>query len=134
MTLAPEPPPAGVLRRLPNYWRLPDLPAPVDWQSTAAPYAEPHEPSFEWVGEGLPPCRNRGPRFPTKDLHNVDAPGPDLALIRRALTHAGASPLDLEDAAQRVRQALSRIRTSRRGRWILEPHEDAHSRVHAVTG
>jgi len=54
-------------------------------------------------------------------------------VIKRALTHAGVSPLDLESAAQRVRQALARIRTSRRGRWILEPHEDSHNE-YAVTG
>ena len=47
--------------------------------------------------------------------------------------HAGVSPLDLEATAQRVRQALARIRTSRRGRWIFEPHEDSHSE-YAVTG
>ena len=47
--------------------------------------------------------------------------------------HAGVSPLDLETAAQRVRQALARIRASRRGRWILGAHEDLHSE-YAVTG
>ena len=47
--------------------------------------------------------------------------------------HAGVSPLDLDAAAQRVRQALARIRASRRGRWILQPHEDSHSE-YAVTG
>jgi len=49
------------------------------------------------------------------------------------LMHAGVSPLDLDEASQRVRQALARIRASRRGRWILEAHEDAHSE-YAVTG
>jgi len=66
-------------------------------------------------------------------MKNVDDPGPDGPAIRRALLHAGVSPLDLEAAAQRVRQALARIRASRRGRWILEPYEDAHSE-YAVTG
>ena len=66
-------------------------------------------------------------------MPGVDAPGPGLPVIRRALMHAGVSPLDLDDTAQRVRQALARIRTSRRGRWILEPHPDAHSE-YAVTG
>jgi ATP-dependent exoDNAse (exonuclease V) beta subunit len=66
-------------------------------------------------------------------MRSVDAPGPELPEIRRALMHAGASPLDLEAGAQRVRQALALIRASRRGRWILEPHEDAESE-YAVTG
>ena len=47
--------------------------------------------------------------------------------------HAGVSPLDLEHAAQRVRQAFARIRVCRRGRWILESHEDSRSE-YAVTG
>jgi ATP-dependent helicase/nuclease subunit A len=130
--LASAPPRAGVLRRLPAHWRLPDLPAPVTLQNTAAPYAEPHEPSFEWVGESLRHAGTVVHVFLQRML-NVDAPSPDLAVIRRALTHAGASPLDLEATAQRVRQALARIRVSRRGRWILEPHQDSHSE-YAVTG
>ena len=128
----PHPPSAAALRRLAESWHLPELPAPVEWQSKGAPYTEPHEPSFEWVGESL---RHAGTvvhaflqRMPT-----VDAPGPDLPVIRRALAHAGVSPLDLDATAQRVGQALARVRTSRRGRWILEPHEDAHSE-YAVTG
>ena len=110
----------------------PICPYRQQWQSTVAPYAEPHEPSFEWVGEGL---RHAGTVVHTflQRMLDIDAPGPDLAVIRRALIHAGASPLDLEAGAQRVRQALARIRTSRRGRWILAPHEDTHSE-YAVTG
>jgi len=45
--------PEDVLRRLPESWRLPELPAPVAWQGTTAADAEPHEPTFEWVGESL---------------------------------------------------------------------------------
>jgi len=129
----PDPaPPPGVLRRLPDSWSLPELPAPVDWHSAAAPYAEPHAPTFEWVGESLRHAGTVVHAF-LQRMPGVDEPGPELPVIRRALTHAGASPLDLEATAQRVRQALARIRTSRRGRWILEPHEDAHSE-YAVTG
>jgi len=123
---------AGVLRRLPESWRLPDLPAPVSWQSTTAPYAEPHEPTFEWVGEGLRHTGTVVHAF-VQRMTSVDDPAPDGPAIRRALMHAGASPLDLEGAAQRVRQALARIRASRRGRWIFEPHEDSRSE-YAVTG
>ena len=127
---APRPP--DMLRRLPDTWRLPELPAPVAWQSTMAPDAEPHEPSFEWVGESL---RHTGTVVHAflQRMKSVDDPGPDGPAIRRALMHAGVSPLDLEESAQRVRQALARIRASRRGRWILEPHEDSHSE-YAVTG
>jgi ATP-dependent exoDNAse (exonuclease V) beta subunit len=107
------------------------MPATVAWRSEA-PDAEPHEPSFEWVGESLRHTGTVVHAF-VQRMKSVDEPGPDAAAIRRALTHAGVSPLDLEAAAQRVRQALARIRASRRGRWILQPHEDSHSE-YAVTG
>jgi len=133
-TVAPiaSQPPESVLRRLPDSWRLPELPTPVEWHSTAAPYAEPHEPSFEWVGESLRHAGTVVHAF-LQHMPNLDADPPDVTVIRRALTHAGVSPLDLETTAQRVRQALARIRTSRRGRWILQPREDSHAE-YAVTG
>jgi hypothetical protein len=128
----PMPRPADVLRRLPETWRLPELAPPVAWHSTTAADAEPHEPSFEWVGESL---RHTGTVLHAfvQRMKGVDDPGPDGPAIRRALMHAGVSPLDLDEAAQRVRQALARIRASRRGRWILEAHEDSDSE-YAVTG
>ena len=134
LTAVPPPaqPPQTILRRLPDSWRLPDLPAPVEWHSTAAPYAEPHEPSFEWVSESLRHAGTVVHAF-LQRMPDVDADPPDVAVLKRALTHAGVSPLDLEATAQRVRQALARIRTSRRGRWILAPHEDSHTE-YAVTG
>ena len=125
-------PPESMLRRLPASWHLPELPSPVKWQSPAVPDAEPHEPTFEWVGESLRHAGTVVHAF-LQRMPNVDAEPPDAAVIRRALTHAGVSPLDLEATAQRVRQALARIRTSRRGRWILQPHEDSHTE-YAVTG
>ncbi len=134
LTAVPPPaqPPQTILRRLPDSWRLPDLPAPVEWHSAAAPDAEPHEPSFEWVGESLRHAGTVVHAF-LQRMPNVDADPPDVAVLKRALTHAGVSPLDLEATAQRVRQALARIRTSRRGRWILAPHKDSHTE-YAVTG
>jgi ATP-dependent exoDNAse (exonuclease V) beta subunit len=129
---APTTRPPDMLRRLPDSWQSPELPAPVAWQSTTAPDAEPHEPTFEWVGESLRHTGTVVHAF-VQRMKSVDEPGPDGPAIRRALMHAGVSPLDLEAAAQRVRQAMARIRVSRRGRWILEPHEEAHSE-YAVTG
>ncbi|MGZ4824247.1 MAG: UvrD-helicase domain-containing protein [Terriglobales bacterium] len=122
----------AVLRRLPDSWCLPEPPPAVAWRSGATQYAEPHEPSFEWVGEGLRHAGTVVHGF-LQRMQSVDAPGPGMPEIRRALMHAGASPLDLEAGAQRVRQALALIRVSRRGRWILGRHEDAQSE-YAVTG
>ena len=71
----PTPRPPDVLRRLPDSWRLPELPAPVAWQSAAAPYAEPHEPSFEWVGESLRHTGTVVHAF-VQRMKGVDDPGP----------------------------------------------------------
>ena len=128
----PAPAPETMLRRLPDSWHLPELPVPVEWHGTAAPYAEPHEPSFEWVGESLRHAGTVVHAF-LQRMPDVDADPPDVAVLKRALTHAGVSPLDLEATAQRVRQALARIRTSRRGRWIFAPHEASHVE-YAITG
>jgi len=119
-------------RRLPESWSLPQLAAPAAWQSAAAREPAPHEPSFEWVGESLRHTGTVVHAF-VQRMKGVDEPAPDGTAIRRALMHAGVSPLDLDESAQRVRQALARIRASRRGRWILEAHEDSHSE-YAVTG
>jgi ATP-dependent helicase/nuclease subunit A len=129
-TTAPRQP--AMLCRLPESWRLPELPAPVDWRSGAAPSREPHQPTFEWVSESLRHAGTVVHAFAQR-MQSVDDPSPDIAVIRRALLHAGASPLDLEAGAKRVRQALARMRVSRRGRWILEPRPDAQSE-YAVTG
>ena len=129
---APLQPPEIMLRRLPDSWHLPELPAPVEWHSTAAPEAEPHEPTFDWVGESLRHAGTVVHAF-LQRMPDIDADPPDVAVLKRVLTHAGVSPLDLEATAQRVRQALARIRTSRRARWILAPHEDSHTE-YAVTG
>ncbi len=132
----PAPRPADVLRRLPESWSLPELAAPVAWHSAAVRQAEPHEPphqpSFEWVGESLRHTGTVVHAF-VQRMKDVDEPGPDGPVIRSALMHAGVSPRDLEEAEQRVGQALGRLRASARGRWILQAHEDSHSE-YAVTG
>ncbi len=129
---APVQPPETMLRRLPDSWHLPELPAAVEWHSAAAPYAEPHEPSFEWVGESLRHAGTVVHAF-LQRMPDVDAEPPNTPVIKRVLTHAGVSPLELEATAQRVHQALARIRASRRGRWILAPHEDSRTE-YAITG
>jgi ATP-dependent helicase/nuclease subunit A len=122
----------GVLRRLPESWKLPELPAPLTWAGSGPLRPEPHEPTFEWVGEGL---RIAGTvvhgflqrmRDPGAELPGVDA-------IRAALLHAGLSPAELPEYAARVRDALQNVRESPRAQWILQAHRDSRSE-YAVTG
>jgi len=123
---------AGVLRRLPGDWTLPALPPPVDWEGAGPLPVELRDPTYEWVGDSL--------RHAGTVVHALlqRAPGADLQipeprLIRKALAHAGVMPAEIDDTAQRVQQALRRIKTSPRGRWILGSHQDARSE-YAITG
>ena len=123
---------AAVLRRLPGDWTLPALPPPVDWEGAGPMPVELRDPTYEWVGDSL--------RHAGTVLHALlqRAPGEDLQipeprLIRKALAHAGVTPAEIDDTAQRVQQALRRMKASPRGQWILREHKDARSE-YAVTG
>ena len=122
----------AVLRRLPDGWTLPDLPRPADWEGAGPSPVEWRDPTYEWVGDSL---RHAGTvvhallqRVPGGDLQV-----PELPVLRKALAHAGVTPAELEDTARRVQQALQRMKTSPRGRWILADRQDALSE-YAITG
>jgi ATP-dependent helicase/nuclease subunit A len=125
---------AKSLRRLPQSWRVPELPLPVTWEGADRPLIEPHEPAFEWVGESL---RQAGTVVHAllQRMPGPDAVIPDRSAIRKALAHAGVTRAELDTMAQRVEQALIRIQASPRGRWILEAdsHRDPRSE-YAVSG
>jgi ATP-dependent helicase/nuclease subunit A len=129
---APARPTESVLRRLPESWSLPELPAWVEWEGTGRLPSEPHEPSFEWVGESLRHAGTVVHAF-LQRMRDGKLPSPDLPTIRKALAHVGVTPSEIESTAERVRQALARIQTSTRGRWILGAHQEAQSE-YAVTG
>jgi ATP-dependent helicase/nuclease subunit A len=122
----------AVLRRLPSEWTPPDLPPPVDWEGAGPLPVELRDPTYEWVGDSL--------RHAGTVVHAVlqRAPGEDLQipeprLIHKALAHAGVTPAEIDDTARRVQQALQRMKTSPRARWILRSHQDARSE-YAITG
>jgi ATP-dependent exoDNAse (exonuclease V) beta subunit len=129
---APIAQPPALLRRLPNDWAPPELPASVDWAGSGPLPIERRDPTYEWVGDTL---RHAGTvvhamlqRAPVGILVI-----PDLRVIRKSLAHAGVTPADLDTAAVRVQHALQRMRASPRGRWILADHQDARSE-YAITG
>jgi hypothetical protein len=113
-------------------WTLPGLPPPVAWEGAGPLPVELRDPTYEWVGDSL--------RHAGTVVHALlqRAPGGDLQipeprLIRKALAHAGLTPAEIDDTAHRVQQALQRMKTSPRGRWILGSHQDARSE-YAITG
>jgi ATP-dependent helicase/nuclease subunit A len=122
----------ALLRRLPNDWTPPELPASVEWEGSGALPIDLRQPTYEWVGDTL---RHEGTvvhamlqRAPVGILVI-----PDIRVIRKSLAHAGVTPADLDTAAVRVQQALQRMKASPRGRWILADHQDARSE-YAITG
>jgi ATP-dependent helicase/nuclease subunit A len=121
------------LRRLPASWRLPELPTPIVWEGAGRLRAEPHEPTFEWVGESLRHTGTVVHAFLQRMPVEAAAAAPSLPILRRAVAHAGVIPADIESSAQRAQQAILGVLRSPRGQWILTPHAGARSE-YAVTG
>ena len=122
----------ATMRRLPASWRPGEWPLPVAWEHIERPPSEPHEPSFEWVGESL----RRAGTVVHGLLQRMRGPAevlPALATIRKMLAHAGVTGEDLDRMAQRVEQALSRTQNSARGRWVLGVHAEVQAE-YAVSG
>ncbi len=124
-------PSPAVLKRLPDSWSMPALPDPAPWELTTISFEEPHEPSFEWVGESL---RLAGTVVHAY-LQRLAAGGeiPDNTAIRAALVHAGVTANDLNKMTQRVARSLAQTRSSERARWILTEHPNAQSE-YAIAG
>ena len=120
------------LHRLPASYCLPEPPAAVVWEGAGKLRPEPHEPTFEWVGESLRHTGTVVHVFLQRISADAAVP-PTLPVVRRAVAHAGVNPADIESAAQRAQQAILGVLRSRRGQWILAPHAGARSE-YAVTG
>jgi len=124
--------PPAFLRRLPDLWTLPGLPPPLEWDGAGPLPLELRDPTYEWVSDTL---RHAGTVVHAllQRASGGDLQIPEPRLIRKALAHAGVTPAEMDDAARRVQQALHRMKTSPRARWILDNHQDARSE-YAVTG
>ena len=118
-----------ILRRLPVSWALPELPANLS-QGTLPVVV--HEPTFEWVGES---SRIAGTvvhellRRARSERIEIPPPG----ALRRLLLHAGVIPSEIGVAFHRVTEALARMQTSARARWILGDHREARTE-YAISG
>ncbi len=122
----------AVLRRLPSTWTRPMLPVPVEWECVDEPLAELHDPSFEWVGDGLRRAGTVVHAF-LQRIARGSSSVPELGTIRSTLAHAGVSPAEVDQVAKRVESALRRAVSSDRGRWILAAHAEARCE-YPITG
>jgi ATP-dependent helicase/nuclease subunit A len=132
-------PRAPSLQRLPADWRPQELPAAAAWPRLPMEQRSLEAPEFSWVGET---ARHVGTvvhaalqQFAALDTlpseSEIRAASADYV---RQLARHGVPERDLERAATRVVEALTRTCLDERGRWILSTtHRDAASEL-ALTG
>ena len=121
-----------MLRRVPEGWAVPAFQRAVEWESPWVVEEAP-EITFDWVSDKL---RHAGTvvhgmlqRIAREGLArwNTQAVAGSRNVIGKMLANLGAAPDDLGDSISRVQEALERVITEEKGRWILSPHFDAHS-------
>ncbi len=126
----------GNLRRLVAGWQAPPLPPPVAWNVGAAlpvPEGSP-EVEFDWASETIRHVgsvvhrtlqligREGVARWPLARIEAL-APG-----FRHALARQGVPDEKLEQAVQRVHEALRRTLSDAKGAWLFDPkHSEARS-------
>ena len=128
--------PAGNLRRLVAGWQAPPLPPAVTWTAGAAlpvPEGSP-EVEFDWASETIRHVgsvvhrtlqligREGVARWPLQRIEAL-TPGFRLALARQ-----GVPETKLDQAVQRVHEALRRTLGDTKGAWLFDPqHSEAKS-------
>ncbi len=123
-----------ILRRLPESWRLPVLERSVVWQPEyQRTVASSRKTTYEWVGD-----TSRHVGTVVHDLlKRVAREGPAawsesrleklLPLVQSELLRLGVPRSEEVKALAQVFRALKNTLGSKRGKWILAPHSDAHS-------
>jgi ATP-dependent exoDNAse (exonuclease V) beta subunit len=135
-SVTPPAPRIDNLRRLKSDWQAPSLPAAVAWQGGALPPLPEAMPAieFDWASETI---RHVG-TVVHQALQQIGRDGPGqwdesrLATLipgfRLALARRGVPPTRLDEAAARVRVALTQTLRDRRGAWLFDPaHREARS-------
>jgi ATP-dependent exoDNAse (exonuclease V) beta subunit len=130
------------LRRLVSGWELPPAPRALQWKAGQTPLLPWREVEYSWAGETARLVGN----IVHKWLQRIAEDG--LAdwnatritelrdIFRRQLIACGAISTgkdDSDDAVKRVMAALTHAVSEPRGRWLLEPQQEARSELH-MTG
>ena len=131
----------GNLRRLVAGWQAPPLPPAVAWQAGAAlpvPEGSP-EVEFDWASETIRHVgsvvhrtlqligREGVARWPLARIEAL-APGFRLALARQ-----GVPDEKLDQAVQRVHEALRRTLSDAKGAWLFDPQHSEAKSEYALT-
>jgi len=134
--MRPASPVDGNLRRLPVDWTAPAFPPAVAWQSGTLPPLpdELPEVEFDWATEtarhvgtvvhrALQQIGREGLAHWTAERLNALLPG-----FRLALSRQGVPQDKLDEAAQRVSEAVARALQDKRGAWLFDAaHTQARS-------
>ena len=120
-----------VIRRVPDGWTPPKPPAPL----IAPSPEEIQSPTYAWAGERARVLGLTVHRW----LQEIAREGPDAysrerlqalrARTRRVLQFHGVPADELDSLAADVELALHNTLEDEKGRWTLEPHEDAASEL-----
>jgi len=131
----------GNLRRLVAGWQAPPLPPAVAWQAGPAlpvPEGSP-EVEFDWASETIRHVgsvvhrtlqligREGVARWPLPRIQAL-APGFRLALARQGVPEA-----KLDQAVQRVHEALRRTLSDAKGAWLFDPQHSEAKSEYALT-
>ncbi|MEM7083495.1 MAG: UvrD-helicase domain-containing protein [Pseudomonadota bacterium] len=119
------------LYRVPSEWMMPSKPHPKPWRPRSALDAEYEAVEFSWASET---ARHIG-TVVHRVLQQIANDGVDNWVtqwsdalsdyLQQMMRMASVPPSEVPDAARRCEQAIRNTLDDQRGRWILEPHEDA---------
>jgi hypothetical protein len=124
----------------PMHWRLPwprplpVVPAAVPWQAGAAPRSGDVEIEFSWAGETVRHVGTLVHRMLQKIAEDragwsAERIGAAKAGFVRTLLTLGVPASDVQAAADRVVQALTRSLADARGQWVLQAHAQAFNEL-----
>jgi len=130
------------LRRLVSGWELPPAPRALQWKAGQPPLLPWGEVEYSWAGETARLVGNIVHKWLQRIAEDglADWNAARIAelrdIFRRQLIACGAISTgkeDSDDAVKRVMAALTYAVSEPRGRWLLEPQQEARSELH-MTG
>ncbi len=128
-----------LIRRVPANWMVPSPPHDVFWKAERVEPVTAPQIAYDWAGDHL---RHVGTvvhaylqRVARESLAvwTAGAIRSHRAGFQALLADLGVSPVDLQQASDRVEAGLRNALRDPRGQWLLEAHAEAQSE-YAVTG
>ncbi|TAN23304.1 MAG: hypothetical protein EPN33_05225 [Acidobacteria bacterium] len=118
--------PASALRRVAAGWR-PTLPADLPWHAVSGATPPSEAPQALHVAGALSRRIGVAVHAMLQAMADVEPLAWDPARLDLCLRNAGVTTADLAAAHTEAAAALDRTLADEQGRWILSPHEDAHT-------